>query len=50
MIEKVPQNTNGLPKSHTCFNRLDIPSYKSFAVLKAKLTIAVEETMGFGIE
>lgn len=39
-----------LPKSHTCFNRLDLPPYKSYDVLQNKLTIAVEETLGFGQE
>ncbi|KAH0613256.1 uncharacterized protein H6S33_009636 [Morchella sextelata] len=39
-----------LPKSHTCFNRLDLPPYKSYDVLNQKLSLAVEETMGFGQE
>jgi len=32
------------------FNRLDLPQYKSLEMLQQKLTIAVEETMGFGQE
>ncbi|KAL8639978.1 MAG: hypothetical protein Q9228_003049 [Teloschistes exilis] len=43
-------STEHLPKSHTCFNRLDLPAYSSFDTLQQKLTIAVEETMGFGQE
>ncbi|KIW05359.1 uncharacterized protein PV09_03875 [Verruconis gallopava] len=39
-----------LPKSHTCFNRIDLPPYKSYEQLVQKLTIAVEETVGFGQE
>ncbi|PWY81839.1 putative E3 ubiquitin-protein ligase hula [Aspergillus heteromorphus CBS 117.55] len=39
-----------LPKSHTCFNRLDLPPYKSHDVLEHKMSIAVEETLGFGQE
>ncbi|CAL5873477.1 uncharacterized protein PFLUO_LOCUS7756 [Penicillium psychrofluorescens] len=39
-----------LPKSHTCFNRLDLPPYKTHDTLEHKLTIAVEETLGFGQE
>ncbi|KAF9430437.1 hypothetical protein BGZ94_006914 [Podila epigama] len=39
-----------LPKSHTCFNRIDLPPYKSYEVLVNKLTLAVEETVGFGQE
>lgn len=48
-IEK-SNNVNQLPKSHTCFNRIDIPSYKDFETLKQKLTMAVEETVGFAQE
>lgn len=39
-----------LPKSHTCFNRVDLPPYKDFETLRKKLGIAVEETVGFGQE
>jgi E3 ubiquitin-protein ligase NEDD4 len=48
-IEKAGEIGN-LPKAHTCFNRLDLPPYKSLEQLQQKLTIAVEETMGFGQE
>lgn len=48
-IEKA-QDETALPKSHTCFNRLDLPPYKTFDALREKLTWAVEETMGFGQE
>lgn len=48
-IEKVGKDT-WLPRSHTCFNRLDLPPYKSYEQLKEKLTLAVEETEGFGQE
>ena len=39
-----------LPKSHTCFNRVDLPPYTNYEALKQKLTLAVEETVGFGQE
>ncbi|KAH7011917.1 hypothetical protein EDB80DRAFT_406472 [Ilyonectria destructans] len=48
-IEKAGE-INNLPKAHTCFNRLDLPPYKNMEMLQGKLTIAVEETMGFGQE
>lgn len=48
-IEKAGE-ANQLPKSHTCFNRVDLPPYADFASLKQKLTLAVEETVGFGQE
>jgi len=37
-----------LPKAHTCFNRLDMPPYKSFDALQQKLLWAVEETVVSG--
>jgi len=39
-----------LHSAHTCFNRIDLPSYPSFNVLWEKLVIAVEETSTFGLE
>ncbi|KAI7905858.1 uncharacterized protein BX663DRAFT_549000 [Cokeromyces recurvatus] len=48
-IEKSGEVTQ-LPKAHTCFNRIDMPPYKSYETLVAKLTMAVEETVGFGQE
>ncbi|KAL2115505.1 hypothetical protein VTJ04DRAFT_9760 [Mycothermus thermophilus] len=48
-IEKAG-DINNLPKAHTCFNRLDLPPYKTLEQLQQKLTMAVEETMGFGQE
>jgi E3 ubiquitin ligase SMURF1/2 len=42
--------TNNLPKAHTCFNRLDLPSYETKEKMFDKLTQAVEETCGFSVE
>ncbi|KAM0753986.1 HECT-domain-containing protein [Meredithblackwellia eburnea MCA 4105] len=39
-----------LPKTHTCFNRLDLPPYESRDALEHKLTFAMEETAGFAQE
>uniref|UniRef100_A0A3B1KHZ1 HECT-type E3 ubiquitin transferase n=1 Tax=Astyanax mexicanus TaxID=7994 RepID=A0A3B1KHZ1_ASTMX len=36
-----------LPRAHTCFNRLDLPSYESFDDLREKLLMAVENAQGF---
>jgi hypothetical protein len=38
-IEKAGEVTQ-LPKSHTCFNRIDLPAYKTYEALEQKLTIA----------
>ncbi|KAL1923673.1 uncharacterized protein VTP21DRAFT_8653 [Calcarisporiella thermophila] len=48
-IEKAG-DVSQLPKSHTCFNRIDLPPYKEYETLVSKLTLAVEETVGFGQE
>ncbi|EEB08801.1 HECT-type ubiquitin-protein ligase E3 Pub1 [Schizosaccharomyces japonicus yFS275] len=48
-IEKSGEPTQ-LPKAHTCFNRLDLPDYPTKQVLDAKLSLAIEETIGFGNE
>ncbi|KAJ6664254.1 hypothetical protein lerEdw1_008473 [Lerista edwardsae] len=36
-----------LPRAHTCFNRLDLPSYESFEDLWDKLHLAIENAQGF---
>jgi len=43
-------SSGSLPKALTCFNRLDLPDYVSFEVMKDKLTTAIEETVGFNTE
>lgn len=48
-IEKVGKH-NWLPRSHTCFNRLDLPPYKTYGELVEKLSFAIEETEGFAQE
>ncbi|KAI1726866.1 HECT-domain (ubiquitin-transferase) domain-containing protein [Ditylenchus destructor] len=48
-IERVGKE-NWLPRSHTCFNRLDLPPYRSYEQLAEKLTSAIEMTEGFGNE
>ncbi|KAB1253898.1 NEDD4-like E3 ubiquitin-protein ligase WWP1 [Camelus dromedarius] len=48
-IEKVDKDT-WLPRSHTCYDRLDLPPYKSYEQLKEKFFFAIEQTEGFGQE
>ena len=40
---------NFFPPQHS-FNRLDLPPYKTHEALEHKMSIAVEETLGFGQE
>ncbi|PAV70556.1 hypothetical protein WR25_10656 [Diploscapter pachys] len=48
-IERVGKG-NGLARSHTCFNRLDLPSCLSYDHLAETLTAAIDNTEGFGNE
>jgi len=48
-IERIA-DSNLLPRSHTCFNRIDLPAYKSKEDLAKKVLMAIEETEGFGME
>lgn len=45
-----PASKSALANHCNSFNRLDLPDYKSYDDLAGKLTIAVEETVGFGQE
>lgn len=47
-IHRVPGDEGKLPQSHTCFNTLDLPEYKSEEELRQKLMISITETAGFG--
>ncbi|RXN01131.1 putative E3 ubiquitin-protein ligase HECTD2 [Acipenser ruthenus] len=49
-IAKHEVSTDWLPISHTCFNQLCLPVYKSKKELKQKLTIAISNAEGFGME
>lgn len=48
-IEKYGDSSK-LPRSHTCFNRLDLPPYEDIKTLEDRLRLAIEETEGFGQE
>ncbi|KAK4048797.1 hypothetical protein OIV83_004563 [Microbotryomycetes sp. JL201] len=48
-IEKI-ENSTHLPKAHTCFNRLDLPTYPDFETLVTKLDFALDNSIGFGEE
>ncbi|GFO50258.1 HECT domain e3 ubiquitin protein ligase 2 [Plakobranchus ocellatus] len=43
-------DTSLLPMSHTCFNQLVLPPYKSKKMLKQKLLTAINNAEGFGLE
>ncbi|CAJ0581051.1 unnamed protein product, partial [Mesorhabditis spiculigera] len=39
-----------LPRAHTCFNRLDLPSYRTRHMLTSKLHLAIKEGINYAIE
>lgn len=43
-------DTDLLPVSHTCFNQLVLPAYRSKKQLRQKLVMAIQNTEGFGLE
>jgi len=46
-----PDVKNTLPISHTCFNRIDLPPYPTYTLLKQKLLMAISEGIGnFSLE
>ncbi|XP_028825810.1 probable E3 ubiquitin-protein ligase HECTD2 [Denticeps clupeoides] len=49
-ISRLDVSTDWLPISHTCFNQLCLPPYKSKKDLRHKLTIAISNAEGFGLE
>ena len=44
------EKLENLPEAHTCFNQLVLPDYKNKEILKRKLTIAISNAEGFGLE
>lgn len=46
-IQKI-SDPKSLPKTHTCFNRIDLPPYSSYPVMRKKLLQALEFSAGFG--
>ena len=44
---QMSDKTSHLPKAHTCFNILELPKYSSYTELKSKLTLAINNSVGF---
>lgn len=50
VIQRDGPDSNKLPTSHTCFNTLLLPSYKSRDKLADRLRLAILNSEGFGLE
>ena len=50
IIQRDGTDSNKLPTSHTCFNTLLLPSYRSRPHMAARLRLAILNSEGFGLE
>ena len=50
ILQRGGDDSMDLPTSHTCFNMLTLPEYKSRAKMRDRLTIAIRNTTGFGLQ
>lgn len=48
-IQKNGPDSDRLPTSHTCFNLLLLPEYSSKDKLDDRLTLAIQNSTGFGL-
>uniref|UniRef100_A0A915NU52 HECT-type E3 ubiquitin transferase n=1 Tax=Meloidogyne floridensis TaxID=298350 RepID=A0A915NU52_9BILA len=44
------RGSNGLPRAHTCFNRLDLPAYSNKQKMFSKIMLAISESSYYAIE
>lgn len=50
-VDSVPLETSIFPRAHTCFNRIDLPLYRTRDALNEYLSKAIQmELTGFGLE
>ena len=50
VIQRGGPDSDRLPTSHTCFNVLLLPEYRSKERLKERLCVAIENAQGFGLQ
>ena len=50
VLQRAGDDSMNLPTSHTCFNVLSLPAYTTRAKLRDRLTIAVRNSKGFGLQ
>uniref|UniRef100_A0A7S4BN04 HECT-type E3 ubiquitin transferase n=1 Tax=Chrysotila carterae TaxID=13221 RepID=A0A7S4BN04_CHRCT len=50
VIQRAGDDSMNLPHAHTCFNLLSIPEYGSRGKLRDRLTIAIHNSQGFGLQ
>ena len=50
LVQRAGPDSNRLPTSHTCFDTLLLPEYTSRGKLRALLSTAIQNSVGFGLE
>jgi len=50
VVQKAGPDSMSLPHAHTCFNLLSMPAYGSRGKLRDRLTIAIHNATGFGLQ
>ena len=50
VLQRDGPDSQKLPTSHTCFNTLLLPSYRSKEVMANRLKLAIMNSEGFGLE
>lgn len=50
ILQRAGPDAMDLPTAHTCFNLLAMPEYTSRAKLRDRLTIAIHNATGFGLQ
>jgi len=49
-VQRAGPDTDQLPTSHTCFNTIMLPDYSSEEKMRDRLCLALEHSIGFGLE
>jgi len=50
VVQRGGDDSMALPTAHTCFNMITLPEYTSRAKLRDRLTIAIQNATGFGLQ
>jgi len=50
ILQRSGPDSMALPTAHTCFNLLSMPAYASRGKLRDRLTIAIHNAQGFGLQ
>ena len=50
ILQRSGPDSMALPTAHTCFNLLAMPAYASRGKLRDRLTIAIHNAQGFGLQ